>query len=192
MRNAVKACSPLVVGTHNVPGRVFSVGRLQHHVAGTGIVVPTSPRFNVHRAEFPLPQWVFDACLKASRLLILSHFQPEFDKLDSAIHYELLSQRAKLEEALVLLLVAEAHDVFHPGAVVPTAVKDDDLPGSGKMRDIALHVQLGLLPVRRSRECDESEDARAYPFRDGLDGSTLAGGIATLEDDDHAQALRLH
>jgi hypothetical protein len=45
----------------------------------------------------------------------------------------------------MMFLDAEVPDVFHPGAVVLTALEDDDLVGGGEVRHITLHIHLRLL-----------------------------------------------
>ena len=76
-----------------------------------------------------------------------------------------------------------------PGAVVPTAVEDHDFARGREMLHVALHVHLRLLAVGRRGQRHEAEHARADALGDGLDGAAFAGGVAALEDDDHAQAL---
>ena len=90
------------------------------------------------------------------------------------------------------LLGAVAHHPLDAGAVVPAAVEDQHLAGGGQLLDVALHVELGLLPVRRRRQRDDAEHARADPLGQALDHPALAGGVAALEDDDDARAARLH
>ena len=90
------------------------------------------------------------------------------------------------------LLGAVAHDPLDARAVVPAAVEDQHLAGGGQLLDVALHVDLGLLPVRRRRQRDDAEHPRADPLGQALDHAALAGGVAALEDDDDAGAARLH
>jgi hypothetical protein len=52
-----------------------------------------------------------------------------------------------------------------------------------------LHIELGLLSVRRSRERHDAELAGAHPLHEGLDGPTLAGGVARFKHDDYARSL---
>ena len=99
-----------------------------------------------------------------------------------------LEERAQLEEPLVLLLRAEAHHVLDAGAVVPAAIEDDDFAGGGEVRQVPLHVHLGLLAIGRRRQRDDPEDARAHALGDRLDRAALARGVTSLEDDDDAQA----
>ena len=97
----------------------------------------------------------------------------------------------ELEEPPMLLGRAEAHDVFDAGAVVPAAVEDHDLAAGRKVLDVALDVHLALLAVRRRGQGDDAKDARAHPLGDRLDGSALAGSVATLENDDDPLVLLL-
>ena len=57
------------------------------------------------------------------------------------------------------------------------------------MLHVALHVQLRLLAIGRRRQRDGAEHARADPLGQGANGAALAGRIAALENNDHAQAL---
>jgi hypothetical protein len=60
------------------------------------------------------------------------------------------------------------------------------------MRKIALQVHLRLLAVRRRGQRDHAKHPGAHPLRDGADRTPLAGGVPTLEHDDHAEPLVLH
>ena len=64
-------------------------------------------------------------------------------------------------------------------------------PAAGKCCDVALHVDLRLLAVRRRRQGDDPEDARAHPLGERADRAAFAGAVAALEDDDDPQALLL-
>ena len=86
----------------------------------------------------------------------------------------------------------KAHHAFDAGAVVPAAIEDDDFTAGRKIRNVALHEHLRLLPVRRSRKRDNSVDAWAHPLGDRLDRPALAGRIAAFEDDDDPQTFRLN
>ena len=102
-----------------------------------------------------------------------------------------LELRAQIQEAPVLLLRAEAHDVFHARAVVPAAVEDDDLARRRKVLQVALHVDLRFFAVGRRGQGDDAKYARAHPLGKRAYRAALAGGIAPLEHDDDAQALVL-
>ena len=93
----------------------------------------------------------------------------------------LLDQRAQAQEAVALLLGAEAHHVLDAGAVVPAAVEDDDLARGGEVLQVALEVDLALFAVRRRRQRDDAKDARTDALGDRADGAALAGGVAAFE-----------
>src|SRR5271170_1030599 len=88
----------------------------------------------------------------------------------------------------MLLLCAKAHYVFHAGAVVPTAIKDQDFASGWKMLHIALEIHLTLLSIGRGGERHQAEYAGAHTFDEGLNGAALTGGVATLKEDDDPQA----
>jgi hypothetical protein len=125
-------------------------------------------------------------------LLLLADFQPELDQNDARLDDVAFKPGTVLNECPVLVLRAEVHDILDPCAVVPAPIEDDDFPRGREVLDVALHVQLRLFQVRRCRQRHEAKDARAHPLEDRLEGSTFAGGIAALEDNDHAQALVNH
>ena len=64
----------------------------------------------------------------------------------------------------MLLLRAKAHDVFHTGPVVPTAVENQYFALGRKMLDVALQIHLVLFTVGRRRQRHDAENARADPF----------------------------
>src|SRR6185436_8665789 len=78
------------------------------------------------------------------------------------------------------------------GAVVPTAVENNDLPCRGKVCHVPLQVHLRFLPVRRGRQGHDPENTRTDALSDGADGAALARSIATFKQDDRAQAFVLH
>src|SRR5437762_12778212 len=79
LSDAIEARPLLVIRTKDVPRRLLRVGRLEHHVAGAGILEPPAPRGQVHRAELPLPQRVGDTGFEPTLLLRVAHLQPELD-----------------------------------------------------------------------------------------------------------------
>jgi len=81
--------------------------------------------------------------------------------------------------------------VLDTGAVVPAPVEDDDFAGGREVLQVALHVDLSLLAVRRCRQGHDPEHARAETLGDGPNRSPLAGPVPPLEDDDDAQAFFL-
>src|SRR5262249_37181257 len=97
-----------------------------------------------------------------------------------------------VEELLQLLRRAEAHHPLDAGAVVPAAIKQNDLAAGRKMRDVTLEVPLRALALARRRQGGDAADARIEPLGDALDDAALAGGIAALEDHDDLELVVLH
>src|SRR6516164_88498 len=192
MRDAIEPRAPLVIGMNDVPRRVPAVGFVQHHVAGARISIPAPERLEIHRAQFPLPQWVIDARGKPPLLLVLADLEPDLDQHDPRIDDVFFDLRYDLEKHPVLLLAAKSHDVFDAGTIVPTPIEDDDLTCRGESLDIALREHLGFLPIRGGWKRHDSEHARAYPLGQRLDSPAFAGGIAALEHDYDARALFFH
>src|SRR4030095_3304251 len=184
VRNTVEARPLFVIRTQDVPGRNLRIGGLQHHVARGRIVVPAAARWEVRRTQLPLAQLIGDTRFKTALLFRVAYFQPILDELDALVDNDFLDVRAKFEEVAVLCFGAEPHDILHAGAVVPTAVKNDDLPGRWKMLHITLDVQLRLLAVRRSRQSHDAKYPRAHALCDRFDGSPLAGAIAPFQTSD--------
>ena len=91
----------------------------------------------------------------------------------------------------VLRLGAEAHHIFDAGPIVPAAVEDHDFARGREMGDVALQVELRLLAIGGSGEGDDAKNARTDLFSECFYGPALAGGVASLEHDDDAQALLL-
>src|SRR5262245_22598217 len=54
------------------------------------------------------------------------------------------------------------------------------------MVDVALHVELGLFTIGRSRQGHDPIDTRTYPLRDGFNDTALASAVAPLKDNDDA------
>src|SRR5271165_903334 len=146
----------------------------------------------IHRAQLPLPQWVLDARLKASLLLLVADFQPEFDELDAGIDDVFLDTGADLEKALVLLIGAKAHHVFNARAVIPTAIEDHNLPRRREVLRVALQIDLCFLAVRWRRQGGDAENARTYALGNGLDRAAFSRRITPLEDDNDAQPFVPH
>src|SRR5215471_20274089 len=99
-----------------------------------------------------------DPCRTASRsyvrhryeppcLFLRADLQPIFEQDDTGIDDNLLKRGHHFQEMFGLLFGAEAHDPLNAGPVVPAAVEDHDLPGRGKMRDVALGVHLRLFAL---------------------------------------------
>ncbi len=96
-----------------------------------------------------------------------------------------------MQKSFILVFRTKFHDAFDTRTVVPAAVENHDLACRGKMLDVALKIELGLLPLRWRRQRDHAKDTWAHSFGNALDDSALAGGITPLEDDDGPHAFRL-
>ena len=91
-----------------------------------------------------------------------------------------------------MLVGAEAHYPFDPGAVVPAAVEEHDLAAGRQVRDIALEVPLGAFALGRRRQRHGATDARVETLGDPFDRPALARRIPALEDDDQLELLGDH
>jgi hypothetical protein len=92
----------------------------------------------------------------------------------------------------VLVGRAEAHHPLDARAVVPAAVEQHDLPGSGEVLGVALEVPLRALALRRCGQRDDAADPRVEVLRDAFDGAALARGVAALEHHDEPGAAGAH
>src|SRR5262249_10329797 len=119
-------------------------------------------------------------------------FKPKLDEDNSRLGDVTLELGTILHERLVLVLGAKVHHVFHAGPVVPAAVEDDDFAATREMLQVALGIELGFLTIRWGGQGHETEHARTDALHDGLDGATLAGGVAPFEYHDDAQPLVHH
>src|SRR5262245_27890854 len=191
VRDRVQPRRLLVVGTDDVPRRVLGVADLQHPVARLRVVVPLRPRRHVHRAQLPLAPRVLDPLLEPPLLLVVADLEPDLQQHRAALDEKLLDLRKQLEKALVVVLRAKAHDALDARAVVPASIEDDDFATRGKLLDVALHVDLRLLALGRRGQRDDPEHARAHALGQRADRAPFAGAVASFEDDDDAQLLRL-
>src|SRR5580693_8825633 len=92
----------------------------------------------------------------------------------------------------MLVLVGKPHHVFDARPVVPAAVENDDLTSGGKMRNITLNIHLAFFAVARRRQGDNSKNARADPFADGLDCPAFASRVSPLKYDNDSCSFGLH
>ncbi len=80
--------------------------------------------------------------------------------------------------------------MFDAGAVVPTAVEQDDFSWRRQVSDVALKIPLATLALCGRAERHDAADARVQALGDALDDAALPGGVAALEDDHDTQALQ--
>ena len=83
----------------------------------------------------------------------------------------------------MLVRRAEPHHLLDAGAVVPAAVEEHDLARRRELRDVALEVPLGRLPLGGGGQSRDAAEAGIEAFLDALDRTALACGVASLEDD---------
>src|SRR5688572_16251827 len=91
----------------------------------------------------------------------------------------------------MLLRRAKSHDILHAGAVVPTAVENNDLPRRGKVGHISLNIHLRFLPIGGRRQRHHAEYAGTDTFRDGANRPALPGAIASFKQDNDPKSLML-
>src|SRR5580692_3505681 len=192
MRNDIEPRLPLIIRSGDKPWRPRGVGRLEHVVTCSRVIIPSRIGIQVHLGQLPDLSLVVDSCGKPAGLLLWTHLEPVLEKYNSRFDYGLFDRGDLTQETLGLILRAKAHDAFDPGAIVPTAVEDHDLPPGRKMRQVSLNIHLRLLAFRRRGQGNDAENARADSFGHGLDDTTFAGAIASLEDHAHLLALALH
>src|SRR6185503_16681142 len=187
----VEASAPLVVGLHDVPWRPRRVAGLEHVVARARVVVPAAVGLQVHRRQLPGLAPIVDAILEPARLLLHADLEPVLDEEDAGFDERLLEPRDQLEELESFLFAAVPQDSLVSGAVVPAAVEDHDLAARRQMANVALHVDLALFALRRRRQRDDAEHARADAFGDRLDRAALPCAVAPFEHDANLRALVL-
>ena len=190
--DAVEPGLLLVHGLHQPPGRLGDVGALQHGFLGLGVVLPAAAALEVHGTELPLLERVVHAAQKAQVLLLVGDGEPVLHQRDARAHQHLLELGHGAEELLVLLVGAKAHHALHAGAVVPAAVKENDLAARRQVGDIALEIPLRALAVVGRGQGGHAAHARVQALGDALDHAALAGRIAALEEDDHLFPVVLH
>src|SRR5262245_1996917 len=191
MRNTIQPAPALVVIPHNVPRSLLGISRFEHLIARSRVVIPAIVRFNIHWAQFPLPERVVDTGLESPVLLFLADFEPDFDQSNAGVDNVLFDLGAELQKPLVLRFVDKTHYMFDADAVVVTAVENDDFTGSRKMRDVTLNIHLALLALGRRRQGDNPKNARADPLGDGLDRAAFARRVTALEDNDDPRPFGL-
>jgi len=103
-----------------------------------------------------------------------------------------------MKEILVFGVGAESHDPLDAGAVVPTAVEEDDLAARLEVRDVAREAPLAALALARRGKRHDAADPRIEALRDPLDGAALARRVPPLEQNDQLElpvddpVLQLH
>ena len=192
MRDAVQSCALLVVGVDDKPGRFFTVGVPQHHVLCSRIFDPVLACLQVHWAELPALDRVTHALDKTTLLLFVVYREPVLDEIDARAHEHLLKKRARPQKFLVFLIAAKTHYPLDARAVVPAAVEQDDLSRGGQLLDIALKVPLASFTLGGGAQGDNAANAWVQAFGNAPYHTTLAGSIATFEQDTDLEPLQPH
>jgi hypothetical protein len=100
MRDKIQPRAAAIVETYNMPRWVFCILGFQHLIPAQEYAYHLLREWQVHPAKLALRQRVLDACLKATLLLLVADFQPEFDQLDAGIG-DVFSHGSDSEKALV-------------------------------------------------------------------------------------------
>src|SRR5438270_2800811 len=149
-------------------------------------------RLDVDLADLPLLERRLQPGLEPSLLLLVAHREPVLDEVDAVFDQHALEARTLPQEELVLLLGAEAHDMFDARPVVPAAVEQHDLSPRREVGDVALEVPLRLLFFVGRWQGRDAACAGAEVVGDALDRAALPRSVATFEHDDDALLLLPH
>ena len=96
-----------------------------------------------------------------------------------------------LRNCLCSSLVQKPITYSTAGAVIPAPVEDDDFTSGGELFNVALSMELRLLPLGRRGEGYHAKDARADTLHDALDHPAFAGSVSSFENDHNAGVGRL-
>src|SRR3974390_2382133 len=150
MSDQIEPGAALVVAGNNVPGRVWRVGGLDHALIGRGVIPPSPNRFDIHRAQLPMLDWIVEPSLQAAPSLGLADIEKVLAQDDAVLHDNLpLYGGGYHQEPLGLLFRAEAHQPLDPGPLGQRGVEEDDPARRREMRDVALRIDLRLFAVGR-------------------------------------------
>ncbi len=128
-------------------------------------------------------QRIVDAAEKPQVLFLVGDGKPVLQQADARADQHALEFRHGAEELLVFFGRAEAHHFLDARAVVPAAIEEHDFARRRQVRYIALKIPLRPFAVVGRRQRHDSRHARIEPLRDALDHAALAGGVASLEQD---------
>src|SRR5579864_4133462 len=133
---------------------------------------------------------ISNTCEKALVLFLFRDFEPVLQQDDALADQKSFECWTVPEKLPVLFLRTKAHHVLNRGAVVPTPVEDDDFPSGGELFNVALSMELRLLPLRWRGEGHYAKNARAHTLHDALDHPPFAGSVSSFEND-HNASIRL-
>jgi len=124
-------------------------------------------------------------------LFFFRYFQPVLQQDDALADQKALEDGTVPQKLPVLFLCTKAHYVLNTSAVIPASVEDNDFTSGGQLFNVALSMELHLLPLGRRGEGDHAKDARADTLHDALDYAAFAGRVSSFENDDNAGVGRL-
>ena len=139
MRDTVEPCPLLVVGSQDVPRRIFSICSVEHHVACTGVVVPAAARGQVDRTQLPLPQGVIQTGFEAPTLLVVTDFEPVLDQVNSTRDDILLHYRHRFRNSLCCSSVQNPMTYSTPARLYQLQSKITISPALGSATRSAVH-----------------------------------------------------
>ena len=157
------------------------MGAIEHDFLRLRVILPAAAGLKVHWTELPLLERVVNAAPKAELLFVVRYGKPVFDELNARTDQHPFEFRHRSEELFILVVVAKAHDTLDACPIVPTAVEQDYLTRSRKVRGIALKIPLRPLAAVRCGQRGHPADAGIEPLCDAFDHPTLARGVPALE-----------
>ena len=116
-------------------------------------------------------------------LFLFRYFEPILQKDDALADQKALEDGTVPEKLPVLFIGTIAHHVLNTGAVIPAPVEDDDFTSGGQSFNVALGMELRLLPLGWRGEGYHAKDARADTLHDALDHPAFAGSVSSFEND---------
>ena len=189
--DAVKVGTFFVLCVHYEPVGLLGIGVRHHLIFRTGIVLPTSTGFNIHRTQLPALGGIMNPVLEASFLFLVAHRKPILDQDNTRPDQHAFEFRAGMKELFVFGIGAKTHHSFDTRTIVPTSVKQDHLSGSRKERNITLEVPLRFFSLRGNAQSRDATDARVHPLNNAFDGATFASSVTPFEENHHLKTFVL-
>lgn len=131
-----------IIAFDDDPRAVSGRGSLKHRFLVLRIFIPFGLREGVYSAQCPLLERISLALLDALGLFTFIDGKSEFHHMQAIFLEHALEQNNLLHKELVFPRRTKAHHRLDHGAVVPAAVKENDLPRVREFFHIALKVPL--------------------------------------------------
>ena len=119
MLHAIEPCTLFVVGFNDCPRGICSVCIEKHGLLGFSIIIPLVKRLDIDGAKLPLFQRIGLARTKASALFLCSDRKPVLEQPNATVDQHALQIRALTHKLKILSAIAEVHDPFDAGSIVP-------------------------------------------------------------------------